>query len=144
MAETPLEVSTATDEELLDAVRNGVQRAVVELWPRHYPATLATAKQASRQHRDAEEFASDAFSGMLAAINNGGGPERSVRAYLLTAVRNAAAGRARRGYANDILTGDINLFETGTTSPDPVARAVELGMMREAFAHLPRRWQTVL
>ena len=48
----------------------------------------------TRQPRDAEEIASDAFSGMLSALSGGAGPTTSVRAYLVTSVRNLAASRA--------------------------------------------------
>lgn len=133
------------DTDLLLLVRDGHTDAMAELWSRHYPATLTAARRISRQPQDAEEFASDAFSGMLHAISNDGGPSVSVRGYLLTAVRNQAANRARRASANDVLTDELTDFEDpDRTGHDPVAHHAELGLVRQAFATLPASWQIVL
>ncbi|HEV7147456.1 MAG TPA: sigma-70 family RNA polymerase sigma factor [Pedococcus sp.] len=141
----PIDLSEVDDLELTSRAREGEERAVVELWTRHYPAALATARRVARQPRDAEELAADAFSGMLAALNSGGGPTGSVRAYLLTSVRNGVTTRARRANAADVLTDETTVLENAADVPaDPVAAAGELSLMREAFAALPTRWQHVL
>lgn len=133
------------DADLLNLVREGDQSAMAELWSRHYPATLAAARRVSRQPRDAEEFASDAFAGMLQAVSNNGGPSASVRGYLLVAVRNQAANRARRSSSGDVLTDEISDYEGAQHGAlDPVAHHAGLGLVREAFGSLPRRWQHVL
>lgn len=135
----------ATDLDLVDQAREGSQDAIVELWVRHYPAALSAARRTSRQPRDAEELASDAFSNMLAAFASGGGPTGSVRAYLLTSVRNLAVTRARRSSSSEVLSDDVAVFEDGTrTTGDPMTRQTEMSMMRQAFAALPRRWQIIL
>src|SRR5690625_1034717 len=102
----------ADDFDLLTSVRGGDTTAMAELWSRHYPAALTAARRISRQPRDAEELASDAFSAMLHAVSNDAGPTTSVRAYLLTTVRNQAASRARRAAASDVLTGEIADYES--------------------------------
>ena len=133
------------DAHLLALVRDGDTSAMAELWSRHYPATLAAARRISRQPRDAEELASDAFSAMLQALSHDAGPSTSVRAYLQTAVRNQATSRARRASSGDVLTDEITDFEDPDHDVvDPVAHHAELGLVREAFASLPHRWQTVL
>ncbi len=138
-------LADADDSGLLALVRDGDTSAMAELWSRHYPATLAAARRISRQPRDAEELASDAFSAMLQALGHDAGPTTSVRAYLTTAVRNQATSRARRASTSDVLTGEIADYEDpDRDSFDPVAHHAELGLVREAFASLPRRWQTVL
>lgn len=144
--ETPMTAwAEADDTDLLLLVREGHQDAMAELWSRHYPATLTAARRVSRQSQDAEEFASEAFSGMLHAISNDGGPSVSVRGYLLAAVRNQAANRARRASANDVLTDQLTDFEdSDRAGRDPVAHHAELGLVRQAFATLPPRWQMVL
>jgi RNA polymerase sigma factor (sigma-70 family) len=138
------EDSSSRDIELVSRAREGDQQAMVDLWSRHYPAVLAASRRLARQPRDAEEIASDAFSGMLAALKSGGGPTGSVRAYLLTSVKNVAVTRSRRASATDVLTDDVTAFDTGGEQPDPVAHRYELGLVREAFAALPPRWRTVL
>src|SRR6476661_842140 len=100
---TPLDLSEVDDLELTSRAREGDDGAVVELWKRHFPAALSTARRVARQPRDAEELAADAFSGMLAALSSGGGPTGPVRAYLLTSVRNVAVTRARHSSATDVL-----------------------------------------
>ncbi|WP_158607602.1 RNA polymerase sigma factor [Flexivirga caeni] len=138
-------LTDADDRQLLALVRRGDADAMAALWSRHYPATLAAARRISRQPKDAEEFASDAFCGMLHALSNDSGPATSVRGYLLTAVRNQATTRARRAAASDVLTDEITDFEDTDHAPlDPVAHHAELGLVREAFATLPPSWQSVL
>lgn len=134
-----------TDLQLVEAAREGHKDAVVELWQRHYAATLSVARRVARQPRDAEELASDAFSRMLSAMSTGGGPTASVRAYLATSVRNLAVSRIRHSSAGEVLTDDDGTLERlAADGSDPVARHGELGIMREAFAALPKRWQVVL
>jgi RNA polymerase sigma factor (sigma-70 family) len=135
----------AHDLDLVEQARDGSQDAIVELWVRHYPAALAAARRTSRQPRDAEELASDAFSNMLGAFASGGGPTGSVRAYLLTSVRNLAVTRSRRSSSSEVLSEDVAVFEDGSRAlPDPMSRQTEMSMMRQAFAALPRRWQVIL
>jgi RNA polymerase sigma factor (sigma-70 family) len=137
--------SDATDADLVDLARRGDRAAIVDLWTRHFPAVLSTARGYARQPRDAEELASDAFTSMLSALASGGGPTGSVRAYLTTSVRNAAASRSRKASASEVLTDDRSVLDRPSEGPsDPVAHAGELGLVREAFASLPRRWQLVL
>ncbi|WP_457256366.1 sigma-70 family RNA polymerase sigma factor [Pedococcus sp. P5_B7] len=130
------------DAVLLDRLRAGDREAAVDLWTRHYPSVLLAARRVTRQPRDAEEIASDAFSGMLAALSGGSGPTTSVRAYLVTSVRNLAASRATRSSAGDVMTDDVALFDKPTA--DTTAHMSELQLVRVAFAELPQRWQIVL
>lgn len=142
---TPTDLSEVDDLELTSRAREGEESAVIELWTRHYPAALSTARRVARQPRDAEELAADAFSGMLVALSTGGGPTGSVRSYLLTSVRNGMASRARRANASDVLTGENTLLENAAEVPrDPVAAHSELSLVREAFSALPSRWRHVL
>jgi RNA polymerase sigma factor (sigma-70 family) len=130
------------DAELLDRLRSGDREAAVDLWTRHYPSVLLAARRVTRQPRDAEEIASDAFTGMLSALSSGVGPTTSVRAYLVTSVRNLAASRATRSSAGDVMTDDVALFDKPTV--DTTAHMSELQLVRVAFAELPQRWQIVL
>lgn len=142
---TPTDLSEVDDLELTSRAREGEESAVIELWTRHYPAALSTARRVARQPRDAEELAADAFSGMLVALSTGGGPTGSVRSYLLTSVRNGMASRARRANASDVLTGENTVLENAAEVPrDPVAAHGELSLVREAFSALPSRWRHVL
>ena len=130
------------DAALIDRLRAGDREAAVDLWTRHYPSVLMAARRVTRQPRDAEEIASDAFSGMLSALSGGAGPKTSVRAYLVTSVRNLAASRATRCSAGEVMTDDVALFERPTV--DTTAHMSELQLVRVAFSQLPARWQIVL
>jgi RNA polymerase sigma factor (sigma-70 family) len=132
----------APDVDLVERVRSGDRDAAVVLWTRHYPSVLLAARRVTRQERDAEEIASDAFSGMLSALSTGAGPTTSVRAYLMTSVRNLAASRARRPSSGDVITDDVAVFDRAT--PDTTVHMSELELVRVAFADLPQRWQVVL
>jgi RNA polymerase sigma factor (sigma-70 family) len=132
----------APDVDLVERVRAGDRDAAVDLWTRHYPSVLLAARRVTRQQRDAEEIASDAFSGMLSALSTGAGPTTSVRAYLVTSVRNLAASRARRPSSGDVITDDVAVFDRAT--PDTTVHMSELELVRVAFADLPQRWQIVL
>ena len=134
--------SVEPDVDLVERARSGDQQAAVELWTRHYPAVLLAARRVTRQPRDAEEIASDAFAGMLSALSSGAGPTTSVRAYLVTSVRNLAASRARRPSSGDVITDDVAVFDRAT--PDTTVHMSELDLVRVAFADLPKRWQIVL
>lgn len=130
------------DVDLVERARQGDQEAAVQLWTRHYPSVLLAARRVTRQPRDAEEIASDAFAGMLSALASGAGPTTSVRAYLVTSVRNLAASRARRPSSGDVITDDVAVFDRAT--PDTTVHMSELELVRLAFADLPKRWQIVL
>jgi RNA polymerase sigma factor (sigma-70 family) len=130
------------DVDLVERARLGDQEAAVQLWTRHYPSVLLAARRVTRQPRDAEEIASDAFAGMLSALASGAGPTTSVRAYLVTSVRNLAASRARRPSSGDVITDDVAVFDRAT--PDTTVHMSELELVRVAFADLPKRWQIVL
>lgn len=131
-----------SDVDLVERARTGDQEAAVQLWTRHYPSVLLAARRVTRQPRDAEEIASDAFAGMLSALSSGAGPTTSVRAYLVTSVRNLAASRARRPSSGDVITDDVSVFDRAT--PDTTVHMSELELVRVAFADLPKRWQIVL
>ncbi|MFW5473360.1 RNA polymerase sigma factor [Knoellia sp. CPCC 206450] len=130
------------DVDLVNRLREGDEQAGVELWTRHYPAVLAAAKLVTRQPRDAEEIASDAFTGMLTAIASGAGPTTSVRGYLRTSVRNLAISRSQLASATEIITDDVAVLDRPVR--DAPAHMSELQLVRVAFASLPRRWQVVL
>lgn len=130
------------DVDLVNRLREGDREAAVEIWTRHYPAVLAAAKRFTRQPRDAEEIASDAFTGMLAAIGSGAGPTTSVRGYLMTSVRNLATSRSQLSSATEIITDDVAILDRPIR--DAPSHMSELQLVRVAFASLPRRWQVVL
>lgn len=130
-----------TDMELVAVARSGDESAFGELWNRHYENALHVARQSTRTF-DAEDIVQEAFTILFASIRGGGGPSTSFRAYLMTTVKNVAAGwgRRHREDASDALESHLE-----PVSPDDDrATREERDLTRQAFTSLPERWQNVL
>lgn len=129
--------SAATDSELVAAARRGDTSAIPTLFRRHHQSLLKVAGRATLCQPDAEDAVSDAFLGLLGALDRGCGPTTHVWAYLATSVRRAAARSARqrqRTSEPQLLAGQGDLE----------SKVVEHLAIRQAFANLPARWRTVL
>jgi RNA polymerase sigma factor (sigma-70 family) len=132
-----------SDAELLVRVRNGDLDAYGELFGRHHHAAERMARQLVPPN-DADDLAGDAFAKVLDALRNGGGPDISFRAYLLTTVRRVHVDRIRSGKRVHS-TDDIASYEREPeTFDDPSVAGFESGAAAKAFASLPERWQAVL
>ncbi|TCN35002.1 RNA polymerase sigma factor (sigma-70 family) [Kribbella orskensis] len=132
-----------SDAELIARVRNGDLEAYGELFGRHHHAAERMARQLVPPN-DADDLAGDAFAKVLDALRNGGGPDISFRAYLLTTVRRVHVDRIRAGKKVQT-TDDIAAYEREPeTFDDPTVTGFESGAAAKAFASLPERWQAVL
>lgn len=131
------------DADLILAARSGDDAAYAQLYARHVGAARAAARSLIRSRADAEDLVSEAFTRVLRALRNGGGPELAFRPYLLTSVRNAFYDRTRKEARVDV-TDEVPEDLDAVL----VARAAMAGEDKEliarAFANLPERWQTVL
>ncbi|WP_328327385.1 sigma-70 family RNA polymerase sigma factor [Kribbella sp. NBC_00382] len=132
-----------SDAELISRVRTGDLEAYGELFARHHHAAERMARQLVPAN-DADDLASDAFAKVLDALRNGGGPDISFRAYLLTTVRRVHVDRIRSGRKVQT-TDDIAAYEREPQGfDDPSVTGFESGAAAKAFASLPERWQAVL
>jgi len=132
-----------SDAELIARVRSGDLEAYGELFARHHHAAERMARQLVPA-ADADDLAGDAFAKVLDALRNGGGPDVSFRAYLLTTVRRVHVDRLRAGKKVQT-TGEIESYEREPESfDDPTVTGFESGAAAKAFASLPERWQAVL
>jgi RNA polymerase sigma factor (sigma-70 family) len=132
-----------SDAELIARVRSGDLEAYGELFARHHHAAERMARQLVPAN-DADDLASDAFAKVLDALRNGGGPDVSFRAYLLTTVRRVHVDRIRAG-RKVTSTDDIAAYEREPQGfDDPTVTGFESGAAAKAFASLPERWQAVL
>ncbi|MBF4461681.1 MULTISPECIES: sigma-70 family RNA polymerase sigma factor [unclassified Rathayibacter] len=130
------------DAELIGLVRRGDAAATAELWRRHAAAgrTVARAWSASL---DADDLVSEAFLRVLAAIERGGGPEGSFRAYFFTSIRNVASSWGRRQGRERPFEPETH--DRATQGPEEhVLAALERDLSARAFRALPPRWQEVL
>src|SRR5690349_11329585 len=98
-----------SDAELIARGRSGDREAYGDLFARHHHAAERMARQLVPAN-DADDLASDAFAKVLDALRNGGGPDVSFRAYLLTTVRRVHVDRIRAG-RKVTSTDDIAAYE---------------------------------
>lgn len=136
----------ATDRILLAAARAGDAGAVEELYRVHQPVARGIARRLCRPD-DVDDVVSEGFARVLHQISQGGGPQVSFRAYLITAVRSAATDLARRN-ARIVLSDDIDGDATDPgpldrSRPDSVVRQ-ESRVLADALGELPARWQLVV
>ncbi|KGM13176.1 hypothetical protein N869_11875, partial [Cellulomonas bogoriensis 69B4 = DSM 16987] len=137
----------ASDAELVTAVRSGDSVAYGVLYERHVAAARAVARQYSGCAADADDAVADAFSRVLVAIQQGGGPDAAFRAYLFTVLRRVALRRAE-SLRRTTPTDDESTFEAaagaGDSSEAPAMAGFERGLVSGAYRSLPERWQAVL
>ena len=145
LAAMPLPRSSlsATDAELLTAVRAGDLSAYSVLYERHVPAAGRLARQLLGRGPDADDVVADTFTRVLDAIANGGGPVEAFRPYLLTALRRAAVDVIRKEQ-RQIPTDTASLADPGEPFVDPVLDRIEQSLVARAFQSLPERWSAVL
>ncbi|HSV38964.1 MAG TPA: sigma-70 family RNA polymerase sigma factor, partial [Nocardioidaceae bacterium] len=135
-------VDTPSDAELISRVRGGDLDAYGDLFERHVDAARRLARQLLRGP-DSDDLVSDAFTKVMAVLQNGGGPDVAFRAYLLTAVRRLHVDKIR-SQSRLTTTDDMTQFDPGTPFHDTAVAGFESGAAAKAFASLPERWQLVL
>ena len=81
----------SSDSELLARFRAGERDAFAQLYARHHGRAIQQARSLSRSSTDAHDIVSDAFTQILAALDNSRGPTENFGAYLGVCIRNAAA-----------------------------------------------------
>ena len=138
-----------TDTLLADRIRSGETAALGELYDRYAGVALATALRVVRDRQEAEDVVHDAFVAVWRKIAGFDAERGSLRAWLMTVVRNRAIDRVRaRRHPMDVDEADeLSLLRTGpnptwedalrrtsavdvqtamATLPDEQRRAVEL------------------
>lgn len=131
------------DAEVISRVRSGDTSAYATLYERHAGSARGLARQLLRGDAEVEDAVAEAFTRVLSVIRRGGGPTDSFRSYLLTAVRNAAYDRGR-GDKRQVVTDDMESFDSGESFTDPALEGLERSLIARAFLSLPERWQSVL
>lgn len=129
------------DAALVEQTRAGDSRAFAELWNRHYGAGMTVARSITSKV-DPDDLVQEAYTRIFQAIQRGGGPTGSFRAYLFSSIRNAAAswGRARQETAID----ELDAVADPETTDEAAEDALDRGLTHRAFRSLPTRWQEVL
>ncbi|MFT4188021.1 MAG: sigma-70 family RNA polymerase sigma factor [Aeromicrobium sp.] len=133
---------TASDAELIAAVRAGDTEAYGVLFSRHRLAAERLARQLV-VGAGADDLVSEAFVKVLSLLQRGAGPNEAFRAYLLTAVRRLHID-ALRSASRERPTEDEADLDRQVEFVDPAAMKFERGAAGRAFESLPERWQLVL
>ena len=131
------------DAEIIERVKAGDNAAYGTLYERHASAARGLARQLLRGEAEVEDAVAEAFTKVLSVIQRGGGPSDAFRPYLLTAVRNAAYDRGR-GEKRQVVTDDMESYDSGEPFVDPALEGLERSLIARAFLSLPERWQSVL
>ena len=141
----PTAYRAATDEQLVDLVRSGDDRAFAAIHDRYQPRLVAYARQVlGGAHHDAEEVVQDAFVRALHALR-AGDREMALKAWLYTIVRNRALDVLRRpSRTTDLEPHAALLRDAGADPHERAARAEELGALVAGLKRLPERQRTAL
>ena len=141
----PTAYRAATDEQLVDLVRGGDDRAFDAIHDRYVQRLTGYARQMlGGAHHDAEEVVQDAFVRALGALR-ADDRDMALKPWLYTIVRNRALDALRR----PVRTTDLELHAPvlHDASADPherVVRAEELRDLVSELKRLPERQRTAL
>lgn len=138
--------SVRSDADLLARAAAGDREAFSSLYEAHRPLAEAVARRTCPPS-DVDDVVAEAFSSILDQMERGGGPRVSFRAYLLTAVRSAAADLARR-HSRTFPTDEVEDARPSAATQRAVAAdqphsplRLESQLLATALAALPTRWQ---
>ena len=129
-----------TDARLADRIRSGEATALGELYDRYAGTALATALRVVGGRDEAEDVVHDAFVAVWRKIDRFDAQRGSLRAWLITVVRNRAIDRVRaRRSSIDIDTADERSLLRSGPNPtwEAALRSASGGDLRDAMAGLP-------
>jgi RNA polymerase sigma-70 factor (ECF subfamily) len=141
----PTAYRLASDEQLVDLVRAGDDRAFAAIHERYETRLLGYARQLlSGAHHDAEEVVQDAFVRALHALR-ADDREMALKAWLYTIVRNRALDVLRRPVrTTDIEPHAASLCDASADPHERFARGEDLDALVASLKRLPERQRTAL
>ncbi|MGZ4280157.1 MAG: RNA polymerase sigma factor [Solirubrobacteraceae bacterium] len=141
----PTAYRAATDEQLVELVRSGDDRAFDAVHERYHQRLVAFARSLlGGAHHDAEEVVQDAFVRALAALR-ADDRDMALRAWLFTIVRNRALDVLRRPHRTTDLEPHAGvLADRGADPYERMQRAEELRAMVAGLYALPDRQRHAL
>ncbi|HQX36378.1 MAG TPA: sigma-70 family RNA polymerase sigma factor, partial [Microbacteriaceae bacterium] len=134
-------LTEVADADLVLRTRSGASDAFGELWRRHHRSALTVARNITSS-LDADDLVQEAYTRIYQAIQKGGGPTGSFRAYLFTSVRNTAAGWGRSRKESNL--DEFEQVEDPDSNEAATEAALDRSLTHRAFQSLPTRWQEVL
>jgi RNA polymerase sigma factor (sigma-70 family) len=148
---SPEHVPSASDEVLLEAVRNGSTGSFGVLYARYRSYALAVARSALPRAESglAEDVVEAAFARVLSALRNGKGPTDTLQHYVVTVVRREAwraleRQRRQRELAHRLAAGVPAGEDPGGSARRAGALVGSHLLLVTAFRGLPERWRQVL
>src|SRR5919197_966484 len=141
----PTAYRTATDQQLVDLVRSGDDRAFTAIHVRYEARLHAYARRLlGGAHHDAEEVVQDAFVRALDALR-ADDREMALKAWLYTIVRNRALDVLRRPVRTTDLEPHVAVLRDAGADPhERAARAEDLDALVAGLKRLPERQRTAL
>ena len=141
----PTAYRTATDEQLVELVRSGDDRAFDTIHDRYRPRLVAFARQVlGGAHHDAEEVVQDAFVRALGALR-ADEREMALRPWLYAIVRNRALDVLRRpARTTDLMPHAGHLHDISADPHERAVRREELGALVGDLKRLPDRQRAAL
>ncbi|MDP9346083.1 MAG: RNA polymerase sigma factor, partial [Actinomycetota bacterium] len=141
----PTAYRAATDEQLVELVRSGDDRAFDAIHHRYHQRLVAYARSLlSGAHHDAEEVVQDAFVRALAALR-ADTRDMALRAWLFTIVRNRSLDVLRRPARTTDLGPHAAVLADGGGDPyERLQRAEDLRALVGGLRALPDRQRAAL
>jgi RNA polymerase sigma-70 factor (ECF subfamily) len=141
----PTAYRAARDEQLVDLVRAGDDRAFAAIHDRYEQRLVAYARQMlGGAHHDAEEVVQDAFVRALHALR-ADDREMALKAWLYTIVRNRALDVLRRPVRTTDIDAHAPVLSDSAGDPhERVARHEDLDALVAGLKRLPERQRTAL
>lgn len=130
----------SSDQDLLDASRDGNTSAFSILWSRHHRPALVAAQNFTTRF-PAEDVVAEAYLKIFELVSAGKGPTGAFRPYLYRVVRSVAIDWLRNSESSsDPLEEHLILTEAGPWADEDFDR----NAAAQAFQSLNSRWQEVL
>lgn len=131
-----------TDEVLLARIARGDIEALGQLYDRYHRLALGVAYQVLTERGAAEDTVQEAFLAVWRRVDSFDPTRGTVRAWLLTIVRNGAVDRRRGRHARALQDAPLDdvAFRLATGNEetfDLVASSVEAARVRESLTMLP-------
>jgi RNA polymerase sigma-70 factor, ECF subfamily len=141
----PTAYRAASDEQLVDLVRAGDDRAFDAIHARYEQRLIGYARQMmGGAHHDAEEVVQDAFVRALSALR-ADEREMALKPWLYTIVRNRALDALRRPVRTTDLELHAPVLHDGSADPhERATRAEDLRNLVSDLQRLPERQRTAL
>lgn len=141
-AQKRINLTSASDQMLVELTREGMNDAFGELWSRHSCSALGAAQAFTSF--EANDLVQEAFLKVYASIVNDVSMPISFRAYVCTAVRNLARDKGRKEPDEYVDSFEDEYGNEVVSEEDFSERVLEGTTTAQAFKELPTRFQEVL